>query len=83
MSGNKDFGRLIVLRDKLMVLNKEIEKVEQKLNYVKDETARKRYERQLKQLKSLKTEVVNEIALLSMGLDFDPVTFINEGKKRR
>ncbi len=83
MSGNKDLGRLIVLRDKLMVLNKEIEKLEQRLNYVKDETTRKRFERQLKQLKSLKTEVVNEIALLSMGLDFDPVTFINEGKKRR
>ena len=83
MSGNKDFGRLIVLRDKLMVLNKEIEKLEQRLNYVKDETTRKRFERQLKQLKSLKTEVVNEISLLSMGLDFDPVTFINEGKKRR
>ena len=80
MSGNKDFGRLIVLRDKLMVLNKEIEKLEQRLNHVKDESTRNRFERQLKQLK---TEVVNEIAILSMGLDFDPVTFINERKKRR
>lgn len=83
MSGNKDFGRLIVLRDKLMVLNKEIERLEQRLNHVKDESTRNRFERQLKQLKSLKTEIVNEIAILSMGLDFDPVTFINERKKRR
>ena len=51
MSTNKEFARLIVLRDKLMVLNNEIEKIENKLKFVKDPTTRNRLERQLKQLK--------------------------------
>lgn len=83
MSGNKEFARLIVLRDKLMVLNNEIQKLEQKIQYAKDPSTRNRFERQLKQLNNLKKEIVNEIALLSMQIDFDPNTFINERKKRR
>lgn len=83
MSTNKEFARLIVLRDKLMVLNNEIEKLENKLSFVKDPTTRNRFERQLKQLNNLKKDIINEISLLSMQLDFDPVTFVNERKKRR
>jgi hypothetical protein len=83
MSTNKEFARLIVLRDKLMVLNNEIEKLENKLSFVKDATTRNRFERQLKQLNNLKKDIINEISLLSMQLDFDPVTFVNERKKRR
>lgn len=83
MSTNKEFARLIVLRDKLMVLNNEIEKIENKLSFVKDPTTRNRLERQLKQLNNLKKDIINEISLISMQLDFDPVTFVNERKKRR
>lgn len=83
MSTNKEFSRLIVLRDRLMKLNTEIEKLEQRLTYVKDQTTRTRIERQLKQLTNLRNDVVNEIAIISMQIDFDPITFINERKKRR
>lgn len=83
MSTNKEFARLIVLRDKLMVLNNEIEKIENKLSFVKDPTTRNRLERQLKQLNNLKKDIINEISLISMQLDFNPVTFVNERKKRR